>query len=106
MSNSEREPQFQLYYALHGGEPVQIAACSFDDLETAREAASQTDDSTASSGKIAPSTRHFYEKLGEVSGLAKPAEAALDHYDAIVTVSRDALLQQLRNGNSSAEIDE
>lgn len=100
MTTPTGEPQIQFVYALHGGEPIRFIACSRDDLKTVIDEAAQTDNANADSAAIAPSTRHFYQRLGEISGLGMEATAVLGHYDGLIIKARDALLERLRNPTS------
>src|SRR3989344_293521 len=102
MTIPDGDPQFQVFYCLHDGPPVRFVACSLENIETAsREARQIGTVNSEVSGHMSPSTRHFYQRLGEVSGRGVEAAAVLDHYDGLIQTSNEEFIEHLRNGPPS-----
>ena len=95
------EPDVEIYYALHGGEPILIGSGSIADLaridDEARELNAKFD--PESRAFISPGTEHFYRSLGEIAGVVPVTDAVLEHYSGLVEGSRKAFRQKLKDGS-------
>lgn len=96
------DQQVEIFYALHGGEPIKIGGGTFDDVDRLGKEAAELDASTdlEDSNTTSPGTEHFYRSLGEIAEVAPVTSAALEHYSRLVSSAREAVRQRLGDTGS------
>lgn len=91
------EPDIEIFYALHGGEPVKIGSGSFEDFGrlSAEADVLNANMDPQTNTVVSPGSRHIIEGMGETGGVKFVAELALDDYEQRVKTAKEAVRQSL-----------